>query len=118
MTQVALAAITVISVLGALAGAGYVAHRVGRHRSPLSRRGVDWATSLGISAVLSSVLGLVMTLINVGPTAAFPAAFLTSVGIGIAVGTPTAYLVVPRVLRLTTPLGPPASAARDTSAAN
>lgn len=105
MTGLLLSAGTVLAVVAALALAAGLVRRLGARRSPLGPRGVDWATSLGISAVLSTVLGVVMTALNVGPTAAFPPAFLTSVAIGVVVGTPTAYLVVPRVLRLTTPLG-------------
>lgn len=58
------------------------------------------------------MLSLIMTTINVGLSPGFLAAFLTSVLIGVVVGTPTAYVVVPRVLRLTTRLGgtPPGGA--------
>jgi hypothetical protein len=105
VTDVALAAATVLAVIAALALLGYAVHRLGARRSPLGPRGVEWATSLGISAVLSVVLSLVTTTINVGLGAGFPAAFLTSVLLGVVVGTPTAYFVVPRVLRLTAPLG-------------
>jgi Kef-type K+ transport system membrane component KefB len=107
VTGVVPAAATVLAVVAALALAALLVHRLGARRSPLGRRGVDWATSLGISAVLSAVLGLIMTVVNVGLTTAFPPAFLTSLAIGIVVGTPTAHVVVPRVLRLTAPLGGP-----------
>jgi hypothetical protein len=112
VTDVALSAATVLAVIAALALLGYAVHRLGARRSPLGPRGVEWATSLGISAVLSVMLSLVMTTINIGLGPGFPAAFLTSVLIGVVVGTPTAYVVVPRVLRLTTPLGgtPPSGA--------
>lgn len=111
MTDIVLSVATVLAVIAGLALLGYAVHRLGARRSPLGPRGVKWATSFGISAVLSVTLSLVMTTINVGLGPGFPAAFLTAVLIGVVVGTPTAYVVVPRVLRLTTPLGgtPPSS---------
>ncbi|MGL5825403.1 MAG: DUF2798 domain-containing protein [Nocardioides sp.] len=108
MTDIVPSAATALSVIAVLALLGYAVHLLGTRRSPLGPRVVQWANSFGISAVLSTVLGLVMTTINVGVGSSFPTAFLTSALIGVIVGTPTAYLVVPQVLRLTAPLERPA----------
>jgi|GEM_PF-3172343 len=109
VADVVVAAATVGAVAAFLILMAYVVRRLGRGRSRLSERGVDWATSLGISGVLSVVLSLVMVTINVGLTGAFPAAFLNSVLIGVVVATPTAYVVFPWVRRLTEPLAAPAA---------
>lgn len=94
------AASTAVAVAIAIGVLGLLAYEYGPRHPRLGRRGVDWATSFGISVVLSFVTGLILTAINLGFTSAFPAAFLSSFSIGVLVSTPTAYVVVPRVRAL------------------
>lgn len=88
---------------------GQLVHRLGPRHGRLGPRGLDWATSLGISLILSFVAGLVLTVINVGIGSVFPAAFLRSFVVGLLVSTPTAYFVVPRVRALVSRAAAPES---------
>jgi len=107
VADVAVAAATIAGAAAVLVLTGYAVHRLGRRHGRLSERGVDWATNLGVPAVLSFALSLVMTTINVGLTASFPTAFLTSILVGLVVATPTAYFMFPWIRHLMEPLAAP-----------
>ncbi|WP_380164708.1 hypothetical protein [Jannaschia sp. R86511] len=94
-------AVATVAALGlVLLSAGWVAARCWRARErPADGPVAGWVLSLGISTILSFVMGLMMTAINV-PVSAFPPAFVTSFALGVLVSTPTAYVVVPVVSRV------------------